>query len=263
MPKRKDFALRGGTTGFLAPPGGSRTWRDWHARVGSTEPSFAAARRPDGLPQEKRCPCVHRARRTASMNSCHSCVPHWMAGVHVDFYLSVRHKEARDSSCPLASLAADLPRLDPAARECVGAGLSRLIGAFANLLFALKGGDCEPLAMSALAEMVGALSLARGVDDPRQSKMVFKHARDLLKVRASEPASRRTGAPSRPTVSRQLGATAVDTALVARELALEVLASCPPRQRLRAASATQTVCWRLVSPRALGRRSDMIMHGLM
>jgi len=102
---------------------------------------------------------------------------------YVDFYLSVRHKDARDSSCPLASLAADLPRLDPAARERFGAGLSRLIGAFANLLFALKGSDCEPLAMSVLAEMVGALSLARGVDDPRQSKMILKHARDLLKVR--------------------------------------------------------------------------------
>jgi TetR/AcrR family transcriptional regulator, transcriptional repressor for nem operon len=102
---------------------------------------------------------------------------------YVDFYLSVRHRDARDSGCPLSSLAADLPRLDPPARELFALGLSRLIGALANLLFALKGGDCEPLAISALAEMVGALSLARGLDDPRQSKTILKHSRDLLKAR--------------------------------------------------------------------------------
>jgi TetR/AcrR family transcriptional regulator, transcriptional repressor for nem operon len=102
---------------------------------------------------------------------------------YVDFYLSARHKDARDSGCPLCSLAADVPRLDPAARELFALGLSRLTAALANLLFALKGDDCEPLAISALAEMVGALSLARGVDDPRQSKMILKHSRDLLKAR--------------------------------------------------------------------------------
>jgi TetR/AcrR family transcriptional regulator, transcriptional repressor for nem operon len=102
---------------------------------------------------------------------------------YVDSYLSVKHKDARDSGCPLSSLAADLPRLDPPAREVFALGLSRLSGALANLLFALKGGDCEPLALSALAEMVGALALARGVDDPRQSKVILKHSRDLLKVR--------------------------------------------------------------------------------
>jgi TetR/AcrR family transcriptional regulator, transcriptional repressor for nem operon len=102
---------------------------------------------------------------------------------YVDFYLSVRHKDARDSACPLSLLAADLPRLDSPARERFASGLSRLTAALANLLFALKGGDCEPLAISALAEMVGALSLARGIDDPRRSKMILKHSRDLLKVR--------------------------------------------------------------------------------
>jgi TetR/AcrR family transcriptional regulator, transcriptional repressor for nem operon len=102
---------------------------------------------------------------------------------YIDFYLSVRHRDAHDSGCPLPSLAADLPRLDPLARERFAVGLNRLIGGLTNLLFALKGGDCEPLASSALAEMAGALSLARGVDDPRQSKMILKHSRDLLKVR--------------------------------------------------------------------------------
>jgi TetR/AcrR family transcriptional regulator, transcriptional repressor for nem operon len=102
---------------------------------------------------------------------------------YIDFYLSVRHRDARESGCPLPSLAADLPRLDPPARERFALGLGRLTRALTNLLFALKGGDCEPLASSVLAEMAGALSLARGVDDQRQSKMLLKHSRDLLKVR--------------------------------------------------------------------------------
>ncbi|MGO8920671.1 MAG: TetR/AcrR family transcriptional regulator [Stellaceae bacterium] len=102
---------------------------------------------------------------------------------YVDFYLSPRHRDAQDTGCPLPSLSGDLPRLDRAARERFALGLERLSGAIAGLISALGRDDAEDLAGSALAEMVGAISLARAIPDPRRSNAVLKRSRDLLKAR--------------------------------------------------------------------------------
>ncbi len=102
---------------------------------------------------------------------------------YVDFYLSPRHRDACDTGCPLPALSADLPRLDRTARDRFALGVQRLTEAIADLLSALGRFDCEGLASSALAEMVGAVSLARGITDPRKSNGLLKRSRDLLKVR--------------------------------------------------------------------------------
>src|SRR6202047_763565 len=93
---------------------------------------------------------------------------------YIDFYLSREHRDARDTGCPLPSLSADLPRLGVVARQQFAAGVAGLTGGIAGLLSALGRSDAEMWASSALAEMVGALSLARGVDDPKQSDAVLK-----------------------------------------------------------------------------------------
>jgi TetR/AcrR family transcriptional repressor of nem operon len=102
---------------------------------------------------------------------------------YIDFYLSRRHRDARDTGCPLPSLSADLPRLGVAARRQFAAGIAGLTAAIAGLLSALGRPDAGMLASSALAEMVGALSLARSVADPRQSDAILKASRDGLKLR--------------------------------------------------------------------------------
>jgi TetR/AcrR family transcriptional repressor of nem operon len=102
---------------------------------------------------------------------------------YIDFYLSRQHRDARDTGCPLPSLSADLPRLGIAARQQFAAGVAGLTARLAGLLSALGCPDGEMLASSALAEMVGALSLARGVADPRQSDAILKASRDALKHR--------------------------------------------------------------------------------
>ena len=102
---------------------------------------------------------------------------------YIDFYLSRQHREARETGCPLPSLSADLPRLGIAARQQFAAGVAGLTARVAGLLSALDQPDPEILAGSALAEMVGALSLARGVADPKQSDAILKASRSALKLR--------------------------------------------------------------------------------
>ena len=102
---------------------------------------------------------------------------------YMDFYLSKQHRNARDTGCPLPSLSADLPRLGDAARRQFAAGVAGLTARIGGLLSALGRPDAEILASSALAEMVGALSLARGVADPKQSDAILKASRNGLKLR--------------------------------------------------------------------------------
>jgi TetR/AcrR family transcriptional repressor of nem operon len=102
---------------------------------------------------------------------------------YIDFYLSRQHRDARDTGCPLPSMSADLPRLGIAARQQFAAGVAGLTARISGLLSALGRPDTEMLASSALAEMVGALSLARGVADPKQSDAILKTSRDGLKSR--------------------------------------------------------------------------------
>ena len=102
---------------------------------------------------------------------------------YIDFYLSRQHRDARDTGCPLPSLSADLPRLGVVARQQFAAGVAGLTVRIEGLLSTLGRPNAAMLASSALAEMVGALSLARGVGDPKQSDAILKASRDTLKLR--------------------------------------------------------------------------------
>ena len=92
-------------------------------------------------------------------------------------YLSRSHRDARASGCPVAALAADLPRMEPLARARFGEGVAALTARLAGMIQACgvagQGGDAEKLAASALAEMQGALALARAVADPAQSDAIL------------------------------------------------------------------------------------------
>ncbi|HUC69228.1 MAG TPA: TetR/AcrR family transcriptional regulator [Stellaceae bacterium] len=102
---------------------------------------------------------------------------------YIDFYLSPRHREAQATGCPLPALAADLPRLDEGARDGFTRGAERLTAALSRLIAALGRRDPDELASSALAEMVGALSLARAISEIRRSNVVLRHSRDAVKRR--------------------------------------------------------------------------------
>ena len=101
---------------------------------------------------------------------------------YVDWYLSPGHRDAREAGCPMAALAGDLPRLGMAARRRFARGVDRLVGGLAMLLSALGQTDAAALAASAVAEMVGALALARGAE-PKESDAMLEGSRIRLKTR--------------------------------------------------------------------------------
>ena len=104
-------------------------------------------------------------------------------GRYLDFYLSAAHRDTRTAGCPLPFLAADAPRLSTPSRERYAQGVARLEGRLAAVLAAMGHPDAAILAGSALAEMVGAVGLARAEPDPERSDAILTRSRESLKRR--------------------------------------------------------------------------------
>jgi TetR/AcrR family transcriptional repressor of nem operon len=102
---------------------------------------------------------------------------------YINFYLSPGHRDARTSGCPMPALAADLPRLNVAAQSGFAAGVSGITESLAKLLAALGHDQPLDLASSMVAELVGALSLARAEPDVDHSDAMLDRSRRLLKRR--------------------------------------------------------------------------------
>jgi TetR/AcrR family transcriptional repressor of nem operon len=102
---------------------------------------------------------------------------------YIDFYLSTGHRDARLTGCPMPALAADLPRMNAAAQACFAEGVTALTNSIAQRLSAAGRPDADDLARSAVAEMVGALSLARAQPDPARSDQILDSSKRILKRR--------------------------------------------------------------------------------
>lgn len=102
---------------------------------------------------------------------------------YVDFYLSRRHCDARGEGCPLPFLSADAPRLAPALRERVAAGMRELTRRLGACLEAMDRPDPEGSAASLISEMVGAICLARIEPDPELSEAILARTRRALAER--------------------------------------------------------------------------------
>jgi TetR/AcrR family transcriptional regulator, transcriptional repressor for nem operon len=103
--------------------------------------------------------------------------------IYVNFYLSPGHRDARETGCPLPLLASDLPRMPGPARDNFARGVARLTGAIQSVLEKTGHPDPEDAASSALAEMIGALSLARAIPDLEQSDAVLRRSRESVLAR--------------------------------------------------------------------------------
>jgi TetR/AcrR family transcriptional repressor of nem operon len=102
---------------------------------------------------------------------------------YIDFYLSRRHRDARDLGCPIAALASDLPRLGDAARAIYADGVSGLAAELGAMLGEIGHDDAATLGRSVVAELVGALALARAEPDARRSDATLAASRHHLKRR--------------------------------------------------------------------------------
>jgi TetR/AcrR family transcriptional repressor of nem operon len=107
---------------------------------------------------------------------------------YIDFYLSCEHRDARTTGCPLPFMAADLPRLSAPAQARFAEGIAGLRGKLGALLDELGHADVKTEASSMLAELVGALSLARAEPGRERSDTILARSKASLKQRfALEP----------------------------------------------------------------------------
>lgn len=94
------------------------------------------------------------------------------------FYLSMGHCAERSDGCPVVALGSDAARQGPNVRSAFEDGIKDHLEMIAGWI----GEDGEPngKAMAVLSTMVGAVLLARAVNDPKLSRKFLKSAADAV-----------------------------------------------------------------------------------
>ena len=100
-----------------------------------------------------------------------------LARMILDAYLSPEHLEDRAASCPMIALPSDVQRGAPAVKDAFRQVLEMMTGAFAaSLEPAARPARQRALALVAMS--VGAMVLARGLDDPALAAELRQAARN-------------------------------------------------------------------------------------
>jgi len=101
----------------------------------------------------------------------------------IGFYLSPAHRDSLPTSCPVTAFVRDVARSNDRARSAY----TRSVAAFLDVFTRLAVGDRPKLrrakAVGALSTLVGALSLARAVNDEALSAEILKSAATEAKAR--------------------------------------------------------------------------------
>lgn len=101
----------------------------------------------------------------------------------IDAYLSDAVRNAPELSCPVPALSGEAARLPQAARARFDEGVQALHHLIRARLQQHGHTDAEMLAMSALAEMTGAMALARACPDDTRASQMLAVLRQSLKQR--------------------------------------------------------------------------------
>ena len=102
---------------------------------------------------------------------------------YIEFYLSPRHRDNTQSSCPLPWIAGEIPRIGTVSRTRYGISIATLTQIIAVRLRLLEQADADDAAGSVVAELIGALSLARAVEDRAQSALILARSRTSILAR--------------------------------------------------------------------------------
>ena len=92
---------------------------------------------------------------------------------YAEGYLSTKHRDAPGKGCALAALGCDMPREGKLIRRRFTEGFRRLAGIMSSMLHARQKQRSEDEALATLATLVGAVILARAVDEPELSERIL------------------------------------------------------------------------------------------
>lgn len=101
---------------------------------------------------------------------------------YIERYLSMQHRELVDKGCPMAALNSDIGRMSDAVRTQFEAGIKKSIEVITDVLKRLGKPNPQAMAASILSEMIGALSVARGVLDTALSEQILNAAKENIKA---------------------------------------------------------------------------------
>jgi len=91
-------------------------------------------------------------------------------------YLSAGHRDNPQAGCPFAALGSELARADDETRARLTAGLLQGLDVFAGHFDNVRPDEARKRAIAMASLMVGALTLARVVDDPKLSNTILRTA---------------------------------------------------------------------------------------
>jgi len=105
----------------------------------------------------------------------------------VESYLADRHVEAPEQGlgCAIAAAGSEVPRQHQDVRRAVSRRIKELVGLVERQFPDWGKAPAHEKAMAIVAAMVGALMLARAVDDPQLSKAIRKSAREMIRAAAA------------------------------------------------------------------------------
>ncbi len=98
-------------------------------------------------------------------------------------YLAPRHRDNPGNGCPTAGLAAAIRHQTPAAKAVMTEGLRTQIARIEQALPEQGAAEKRRAAIGSWAAMVGAVILARAVDDPELSDEVLEQTRAWIDTR--------------------------------------------------------------------------------
>lgn len=109
---------------------------------------------------------------------------------YVAEYLSPEHRDHRGEGCAVSALGGEIPRQTGSVRARFTAGIKRSHERIRSLFAKTRGAPVtQDEAWSTLATMIGALVLARAVDEPELSDRILRAARKSL-LPPSDPSRR-------------------------------------------------------------------------
>ena len=101
----------------------------------------------------------------------------------IDGYLSAQHRDHPEAGCGVAGVAADAARAGGPAQASYSRQVKECLAVIADLTGNPDHEAAEREAVLTLSVLVGAISIARAVDDPGLSKQIMTQAAAALKQR--------------------------------------------------------------------------------
>ncbi len=107
-------------------------------------------------------------------------------GAILDFYLSKGHRKEKMEGCPLVALGADAARQSAEVKTGFETGIREHLDMLSRIMSKNgRGKNHEKKVMSILSTMVGAVTLARVVNDPRLAQSILDAAAESVRELAS------------------------------------------------------------------------------